>query len=74
MGVHFLIMLTLTLGEKASSAALRELYVQSSTEGQGASEEEIFRAFLKHTPPELESEFRALYRRLHGGTYDEGGG
>ena len=74
MGVHFLIMLTLTLGEEASSAALKELYVQGRTEGQGASEEEVYRAFLKHTPPGLEAEFRALYRRLHGGTYDDEGG
>ena len=73
MGVHFLIMLTLTLGEETTSSALRELYVQSRTEGRRATEKEIYRTFLKHTPPELEAEFRALYRRLHGSAYDDEG-
>ncbi len=71
MGEHFLIMMTLTLGEQASSAALREIYLMGRSEGGGVTEEEIYRAFLKHTPTELESEFRALYKRLHGGTYDD---
>ena len=74
MGVHLLIMLILTLGEQTTSSALRDLYVQHHTTGLEVTEEEIYRAFLKHTPPELESAFRALYKRLHGGTYDEEGG
>ena len=69
MGEHFLIMLTLTIGEKATSAAIRELYEPR----RHVTEEEIYRAFLKHTPPEIEREFRALYKRLHGGEYDEEG-
>ena len=71
MGEHILISLSLTLGEQVTSSALRDLYVLHRTEGRPVREEEIYRAFLKHTPPGLESEFRALYRRLHGGTYDE---
>ena len=74
MGSHFLTMLTLTLGEQTTSSALRDLYLQHRTTGRAATEEQIYRAFLEHTPPELESEFGALYRRLHGGTYDDEGG
>ena len=74
MGSHFLTMLTLTLGEQTTSSALRDLYLQHRTTGRAATEEQIYRAFLEHTPPELESEFRALYRRLHGGTYDDEAG
>ena len=71
MGEHFLLMLTLTVGKEASSAALRELYLLSQSQGRPVTEEEIYRAFLKHTPPALEDEFRALYKRLHGGTFGD---
>ena len=54
MGEHFLIMLTLTIGIEPVSAALQDLYVQGRTTGKPATEEEIYRTFLKHTPPELE--------------------
>ena len=70
MGEHFLIMLTLTIGNEPVSAALRDLYVQSRTTGRPVTEEEIYRTFLKHTPPELESAFHEQYRRLHGGSFD----
>ena len=62
MGEHFLISLILTLGEQAMSSALGELYVTHQTTWRPPSEEEIYPAFLKHTPPELESEFRPLAR------------
>lgn len=73
LGEHFLLTMVEALGEQASSAALRDLYVLRRTAWGQATEEEIYRAFLRHTPPELEAEFRALYRRLHGRTYDEEG-
>ena len=65
MGEHFLISLFNLLGEEATSAALRELYLMSGEQG----EEDFYRVFLRHTPPGLEDEFRDLYRRLHGGPY-----
>ena len=64
---HFLISLFATLGEGAMSSALRELYLRSEHDDLSQTEEDIYRAFLKHTPPGLEDEFRDMYRRLHGG-------
>ena len=51
------------------SSALRELYLRSEHDDLSQTEEDIYRAFLKHTPPGLEDEFRDLYRRLHGGPF-----
>ena len=65
----FLISLHLTLGEEATSPALRELYLRSEHYGDRSTEEQIYRTFLKHTPSGLEEEFRDLYRRLHGGPF-----
>ena len=70
MGEHFLVVLSLTIGVEPVSAALRDVYVQGRTTGKPATEEEIYRAFLRHTPPELESAFQEQYRRLHGGSFD----
>ena len=58
-----------TLGEEAMSSALGELYLRSEHYDEGSTEEQIYRTFLKHTPPGLEDEFRDLYRRLHGGPF-----
>ena len=71
MGEHFLLTMVETLGEQVSSAALREIYQMSRSKWREGTEGEVYRAFLRHTPPELEAEIRALYKRLHGGTYDE---
>ena len=69
LGRHFFISLFETLGEEAMSSALRELYLRSAHDDLSQTEEDIYRAFLKHTPPGLEDEFRDLYRRLHGGPF-----
>ena len=69
LGEFILVSLFNLLGEEATSAALRELYLMSETEGREQGEEDFYRIFLKHTPPGLEDEFRDLYRRLHGGPY-----
>ena len=71
MGELFLLSMVETLGERATSAALRELYLTSRSELRPVTEAEIYRAFLKHTPPGLEGEFLALYEELHGGSYDD---
>ena len=65
LGEFILVSLFNLLGEEATSAALRELYLMSGEQG----EEDFYRIFLKHTPLGLEDEFRDLYRRLHGGPY-----
>ena len=69
LGRHFLISLFETLGEKAMSSALRELYLRSEHDDPRPTEEEVYRAFLTHTPSGLEEEFWDLYRRLHGGPF-----
>ena len=69
LGLHFLLSLFETLGEEAMSSALRELHLWSQHHELRPTEKEIYRTFLKHTPPGLEDEFRDLYRRLHGGPF-----
>ena len=56
-----------TLGEEATSAALRELYLlfRETGDAKAVTEEEIYQAFLRNTPPGLEEEFLALYRQFH---------
>ena len=63
LGEFILVSLFNLLGEEATSAALRELYLMSGEQG----EKDFYRVFLKHTPLGLEDEFRDLYSRLHGG-------
>ena len=36
------------------------------------SEKEIYRIFLKHTPPVREAAFLDVYRRFHGGPFLDG--
>ena len=70
LGELFLDSLFELLGEEAMSASLRDLYLMR-TEGGEPTEADLYRIFLKHTPPALEDEFRDLYRRLHGGPYSD---
>ena len=67
LGAYFLLSLYKTLGEEATSAALRELYLLFKETGsaEAVTEEEIYQAFLRNTPPGLEEEFLALYRQFH---------
>ena len=71
VGSNFLISLLGLLGEEATSAALRELYLQPELKGRDLTEEDFYRTFLKHTPPLLKDDFRNLYERLHGGSYPD---
>ena len=52
-------------GEEAMSAALRELYLLFGETGdaKAVTEEEIYQAVLRNTPPGLQEEFLALYRQ-----------
>ena len=68
LGEFILVSLFNLLGEEATSAALRELYLMSGEQG----EEDFYGIFLKHTPAGLEDDFRVLYRRLHGGPAADG--
>ena len=52
VGNNFLISLLGLLGEEATSAALRELYLQPELEGRDLTEEDFYRAFLRpHASP-----------------------
>lgn len=57
------------IGEEAMSAAVRELYLESNSTREITTEEDIYRAFLKHAPEDRKDVFRYVYRRLHGGEY-----
>lgn len=65
LGAYLLLSLYETLGEGATSAALRDLFLLFQAEGRPVTEEEIYEAFLRNTPPGLEEEFLALYRQFH---------
>ena len=71
VGNNFLISLLGLLGEEATSAALRELYLQPELKGRDLTEEDVYRTFLNHTPPPSKDDFRNLYERLHGGSYPD---
>lgn len=72
MGNNFLHRMSQTIGLKAVSAALREVHELDLNNGRlvPPSEEEIYRSFLKNTPPGLEGKFQQLYEELHGEEYD----
>ena len=68
MGENFFLETYETLGKAATTAALRELFLLSTSRFLGfLTEEEIYRTFLSNTPSGKEDEFRDAYRRLHGG-------
>ena len=69
LGAYFLLELLEALGEEATGSALGELFLLTVSKNSSVTEEEIYRAFLRHTPEGLMEEFRDIYRRLHGGPY-----
>ena len=69
MGENLITAVYDAIGEGAMSAAVRELYLQSRDSGRPATEEDIYRAFLKHTPYDKVDAFLDVYQRLHGGAF-----
>ena len=69
-GEFFLMETYRLLGRDATSAAMRELYLQNEATGLDVSEPGIYRAFLSNAPPGKKDAFRELYRRIHGGPFD----
>ena len=75
MGLHFLATLRDTMGEEAWLAALRAFYLEFGYEGLYVStedspeDEEVYRVFMQHTPPELVDAVKDVFRRLHGGPF-----
>ena len=71
-GEFFLMETYRLLGRDATSAAMRELYLENEATGVDISERHIYQAFLSNAPPAKVDAFRELYGRIHGGTYDDG--
>ena len=57
------------MGEAAFSSAMRNLYERYLDYRYYPTDEEVYRVFLKHTPPDREAAFLDVYRRLHGGPF-----
>lgn len=76
-GRQLLFLLFTTLGEERMSSAMRDLYLLSERSGwrtnaEGIvfpSEKDIYRTFLRYTPPHLYDEVRHWYNHLHGGPF-----
>ena len=66
LGRQFLRGMYRALGHEVISSALRELYERSLTNYRGATEDEIYQAFLTNTPSSQRDEFRFRYHCLHG--------
>ena len=69
LGEFFLTNLFEMLGEEAFGAAIGDLYLLSRSERRRVTEEEIYQAFLEHTPAKRIRGFRYLYERWHGGSF-----
>ena len=65
-GQYFLTHLYDAIGLSTFSSAMRELYERHLDCQYHPSEEQVYRIFLKHTPPDREAAFPDVYRRLHG--------
>lgn len=72
LGLYFLTNLFNTMGEAAFLSAMRELYELYLDYQYYATDEQVFRVFLKHTPPDREAAFVDVYGRLHGGPFLDG--
>ena len=67
LGQYFLTHLYEAMGLSAFSSAMRELHERYLDHRFYPTEEQVYRIFLGHTPPDREAAFREVYRRLHGG-------
>ena len=68
MGRSFLLTVLDTVGEEATSSALRQYFLERSASPQ-EHEETIYRSFLGHAPMSAKENFKELYRTLHGGHF-----
>ena len=72
LGQYFLTHLYNAIGLDAFSSAMREIYERYLDYQYHPTEEQVYRIFLKHTPPDREAAYQDLYRRLHGGPFLDG--
>lgn len=69
LGAYFLTTLFNVMGEAAFSSAMRDLYERYLDYRYYATDEQVYRVFLRHTPPDREEAFLDAYRRFHGGPF-----
>lgn len=69
LGEIFLLEMYLLLGHDATSAAMRQLYVDARDSHwlDPITDQQIYDAFRANTPDDKVEEFRKLFLRLHGG-------
>ncbi len=69
LGEIFFVEMYLLLGRDATSAAMRQLYVDARDSGwlDPITDQRIYNAFRANTPDDKFDEFRKLFLRLHGG-------
>ena len=72
LGQYFLTHLYDAIGLAGFSSAMRELYERYLDHQYHPTEEQVYRIFLKHTPPDRETAFLDVYRWLHGGAFLDG--
>ena len=73
LGQYFMTHLYDAMGLAGLSSAMRELYERYLDYQYYPTEEQVYRIFLRHTPPDREAAFLDVYRRLHGGPFLDGG-
>ena len=68
MGEHFLASMFWALGEDVMVSVIHDIVSENRLPSvRPYSPKDVFVAFLRNIPPEQEVEFRAIFRRLHGG-------
>ena len=73
LGEYLFLNLYETMGQERFTAALNETYNASISSDRLITEEEIYQAFLRHTPKDKTSDFQQIYHRWHGGRFSSGG-
>ena len=72
LGQYFLTHLYEAMGPAGFSSAMRELYERYLDYQYYPTDEQVYRIFLEHTPPDRAAAFLDEYRRLHGGPFLDG--
>ena len=70
LGENLLLSILDAIGEDALGAALGEIILlgrEKYLTGDSITEQAIYDAFVKHTPPDLHDAFQTVYNKLHGG-------
>ena len=69
LGELFLMEMYMLLGHDATSAAMRQIYVDARDSGwiEPVTDQRIYDAFAANTPEDKMEDFRELFERVHGG-------